>query len=386
MSDSVKRLAILGSTGSIGQQTLDIVRALPDRFRVIGLAAGKNIALLAEQINEVRPEFVNYASGNREYREIPAELASSACQFISLEDMACHVQVDVVVIATSGKIGLAPTLSAVKAGKNVALANKESLVMAGEIITKEAALSGARVLPVDSEHSAIWQCLDGEKQKASRIILTASGGPFFRFSPAQLAEVTVEQALKHPSWRMGRKVTIDSATLMNKGLEVIEAHWLFHMPVDSVSVLVHPQSIIHSMVEFVDGSIKAQLSYPDMRLPIQYALSYPERWPNPRLPRVDWNKINRLTFQPPDFTAFPCLGLALEAGGKGGTCPAVLCAADEVAVELFLSRHIGFADIAEFVGQVLAQHRAIANPTLAEILAADVWAREKMLKIADGDS
>ena len=386
MGDSVKRLAVLGSTGSIGRQTLDVVRALPDRFRVVGLAAGKNIVLLAEQINEFRPEFAGYDPGNRGGREVPAELAGSGCEFISLEDMACHPQVDVVVIATSGKTGLAPTLSAVKAGKNVALANKESLVMAGEIIIKEAELSGAQVLPVDSEHSAIWQCLEGEKQKASRIILTASGGPFSRYSPAQLASVTVEQALKHPSWRMGQKVTIDSATLMNKGLEVIEAHWLFHMPVEGISVLVHPQSIIHSMVEFVDGSIKAQLSYPDMRLPIQYALSYPERLSNPRLPRVDWSKINSLTFQPPDLAAFPCLRLAIEAGKKGGTCPAVLCAADEVAVELFLSRRIGFVDIAEFVGRVLAQHRAIANPTLEEILAADAWARGKMREITDGDS
>ena len=303
MGDSVKRLAVLGSTGSIGRQTLDVVRALPDRFRVVGLAAGKNIALLAEQINEFRPEFVSYAPGNNEGKEVPAELAGSVRQFISLEDMACHSQADMVVIATSGKMGLAPTLAAVKAGKNVALANKESLVMAGEIIIKEAERSGAQVLPVDS-----------------------------------------------------------------------------------IDVLVHPQSIIHSMVEFIDGSIKAQLSYPDMRLPIQYALSYPERLPNPRLPRVDWSKINSLTFQPPDLAAFPCLGLAIEAGKRGGTCPAALCAADEVAVELFLSRRIGFVDIAEFVGRVLAQHRAIANPTLEEIMAADAWAREKMLKITGGDS
>lgn len=253
--------------------------------------------------------------------------------------------------------------------------------MAGQIITDAAKLNGAQILPIDSEHSAIWQCLNGERQKPAQLILTASGGPFRHYSPAQLNEVTVEQALRHPSWQMGRKVTIDSATLMNKGLEVIEAHWLFNVPFDNIKVLIHPQSIIHSMVEFTDGSIKAQLSYPDMRLPIQYALSYPERLANPQLPRLDWNHISSLTFEQPDFDTFPCLKLAIEAGKRGGTYPAVLCAADEVAVEFFLSQEIKFVDIAHYVGQTLEQHQAIANPSLEEIMAADAWARQKALEL-----
>ena len=387
MGDSVKRLAVLGSTGSIGQQTLDVVRALPHRFRIVGLAAGKNLDLLAEQINEFKPEFVGYSSVNNNDERAQAHLTDIDYEFLSLEDIACHPRVDMVVIATSGKAGLSPTLAAVKAGKTVALANKESLVMAGEIITSEAKLSGAQILPIDSEHSALWQCLNGEEPKAARqIILTASGGPFRDYSLAQLEEVTVAQALKHPSWQMGKKVTIDSATLMNKGLEVIEAHWLFDMPFDSISVLIHPQSIIHSMVEFVDGSIKAQLSYPDMRLPIQYALSYPERLSNPQLPRINWSDINHLTFEPPDFDLFPCLRLAIEAGKKGGTYPAVLCAADEVAVELFLSQRIGFVAIARFIERTLEQHQAIAHPGIEEIVATDAWAREEILKLVKGDN
>ena len=374
MSGIIQRLAVLGSTGSIGQQTLQIVRALPHRFCIAGLAAGKNIDLLERQINEFKPRFVYYQdSGTR--------LADANYEFLSLEDIACHPEVDTVVMATSGKEGLSPTLAAARAGKKIALANKESLVMAGGIITSEAALNNAQIMPVDSEHSAIWQCLIGEKQPAAKIILTASGGPFRHRSSAQLDMVTVEQTLSHPSWRMGRKVTVDSATLMNKGLEVIEAHWLFNMPFADIEVLIHPQSIIHSMVEFVDGSIKAQLSYPDMRLPIQYALSYPERLPNPELPRIDWSDLKSLTFEPPDFDTFPCLKLAIEAGKKGGTHPAVLCAADEIAIELFLSHRIKFNDIASLVKSTLEQHRAIAHPALEEILEADAWAREKVLQI-----
>jgi len=374
MDNTVKQLAILGSTGSIGRQTLEVVRALPHRFQVVGLAAGKNSNLLTKQISEFKPRFVYYQD-----KRVPVRLANAEYELLSLEDIARHPQVDTVVIATSGKAGLSPTLAAVKAGKNVALANKESLVMAGDIITKEARLNTAHILPIDSEHSAIWQCLRGETQPAAQLILTASGGPFCHYSPTQLKEVTVKQALRHPSWQMGRKVTIDSATLMNKGLEVIEAHWLFDMPFDNIRVLIHPQSIIHSMVEFIDGSVKAQLSYPDMRLPIQYALSYPERLPNPQFRKLDWSKIKDLTFEQPDFDAFPCLKLAIEAGRKGGTCPAVLCAADEVAVELFLSQRIKLTDIARLVEQALAEHKAVAHPTLEEIVAADTWAREKVI-------
>jgi len=375
----IKKLAVLGSTGSIGQQTLQVVRAFPHRFHIVGLAARKNTDLLAKQITEFKPRFV-YCSDEKAHR------ANAEYEFLSLEDIACHPQVDIVVVATSGKSGLYPTLAAVKAGKNVALANKESLVMAGEIITSAAKKNEARILPIDSEHSAIWQCLNGESQEAIRLILTASGGPFYHYSLAQLDRVTVEQALRHPSWRMGRKVTIDSATLMNKGLEVIEAHWLFNMPYDHIKILIHPQSIVHSMVEFTDGSIKAQLSYPDMRLPIQYALSYPERLDNPELPRLDWSNIKKLTFDQPDLDTFPCLRLAMEAGKRGGTYPAVLCAADEVAVELFLSQRIKFTSIANLVEQVLEQHQPIACPALEEIMEADTWAREKATQLAAGDN
>ena len=383
MVNTVKRVAVLGSTGSIGRQTLDVIRAMPQRFRVVGLAAGKNLELLAEQIKEFKPEFIGFPSENKAIERLK-RIVDIKNDLLPLDEIAASPEVDMVVIATSGKVGLRPMLAALRAGKDIALANKESLVSAGEIINGEAKKSGARILPVDSEHSAVWQCLCGEDQAAARIILTASGGPFRQYSPEQLAEVTVEQALRHPSWQMGQKVTIDSATLMNKGLEVIEAHWLFRMPYDRIDVLVHPQSIIHSMVEFIDGSIKAQLSYPDMRLPIQYALSHPERLPNPRLPHIDWSQVRSLDFEPPDYDRFPCLGLAVEAGKQGGTCPAVLCAADEMAVELFLAGRIRFTDIAGVIERTLEQHRVIAQPTLEEIEAADVWGRETLLKAVSG--
>jgi len=379
MNEMAKKLAILGSTGSIGQQTLEVVRALPHQFQVAALAGGKNIDLLAKQISEFKPKFVF----SRDKKTL-GRLADAKYEFLTMENIARHPDIDIVVIATSGRAGLSPTLTAARAGKNIALANKESLVMAGEIITNEAKQNGAKILPIDSEHSAIWQCLNGESQPAARLILTASGGPFLSYSPAQLDGVTVEQALKHPSWQMGKKVTIDSATLMNKGLEIIEAHWLFGIPFDNIKVLIHPQSIVHSMVEFADGSIKAQLSYPDMRIPIQYALSYPERISNPQLPRLDWNRIDSLAFEQPDLNAFSCLRLAMEAGKKGGTCPAVLCAADETAVGLFLSQRIKFADIARLVGQALEQHQPIPHPTLEEITTADTWAREKILQLVGG--
>ena len=383
MVNKVKRVAVLGSTGSIGRQTLDVIRAMPQRFRVVGLAAGRNLELLAEQIKEFKPELIGGSPENNDIERLRS-IVDIKNGLLPLDEIAASPEVDMVVIATSGKAGLRPTLAALRAGKDIALANKESLVSAGEIINNEARKSGARILPVDSEHSAVWQCLSGEDQAAARIILTASGGPFRQYSAEQLAEVTVAQALRHPSWQMGQKVTIDSATLMNKGLEVIEAHWLFSMPFDRIDVLVHPQSIIHSMVEFVDGSIKAQLSYPDMRLPIQYALSHPERLSNPRLPRLDWSLVRSLDFEPPDYGRFPCLGLAIEAGKQGGTCPAVLCAADEVAVELFLAGRIGFTEIAGVIGRTLEQHRVIAQPTLEEIEAADAWGRETLLKMAGG--
>ena len=370
MYHAVSRLVILGSTGSIGRQTLQVVRRLRDRFQVVGLAAGHNRRLLAAQVAEFQPEFVYYQ---------PARTGKNpemAAQFLSMEEMASGLTVDTVVVATSGKAGLFATLAAVREGKTIALANKEPLVMAGEIITNEAEMNDASIIAVDSEHSAIWQCMSGEPQAPQRIILTASGGPFRNFTPAQLKQVTPAQALRHPSWRMGKKVTIDSATLMNKGLEVIEAHWLFGMPVDSIRIIVHPQSIIHSMVEFYDGSVKALMSYPDMRLPIQYALTYPDRVPNPELPRIDWDKTRELTFEPPDFKAFPCLKLAIDAAKAGGTAPTVLCAADEIAVDLFLKERIGFTDIPRLVAKTLEAHEPLAQPGIEDILDVDMWARD----------
>jgi 1-deoxy-D-xylulose-5-phosphate reductoisomerase len=299
-----------------------------------------------------------------------------------MEEMAADRDVDIVVIATSGVAGLPATLAAVKCGKRVAIANKEPLVMAGHIITAEAEASGASILAVYSEHSAIWQCLAGEPEGPRKIILTASGGPFRGHTRRQLEQVTPAQALKHPSWKMGKKVTIDSATLMNKGLEVIEAHWLFGVPVENISVLVHPQSVIHSMVEFADGSVKAQLAYPDMRLPIQYALTHPDRIPNVDLPRIDWAKIREFTFEPPNHERFPCLNLAIGAGKTGGTAPAVLCAADEAAVGLFLKGAIRFTDIPRLVEDALAAHDVMKDPSLSDILETDTWAREHALRRA----
>lgn len=379
MADEVKRLAILGSTGSIGQQTLDVVRSLPDRFRVIALAAGENLSLLYRQIKEFRPEFVYYQDNK-------ACLVKGDYELLPIEEIARLPDADIVLIATSGKSGLIPTLAAVRAGKRIALSNKESLVMAGEIVTAEAKRSCAQILPVDSEHSAIWQCLNGESKNASRIILTASGGPFRHYTKAQLELVTVEQAMKHPTWKMGKKITLDSATLINKGLEVIEAHWLFSMPYDSIKVMIHPECIIHSLVEFVDGSAKAQLGFPDMRLPIQYALSRPERLPNPILPKLDWSSVGSLTLEEPDYDTFPCLKMAIEAGRKGGTYPAVLCAVDEVAFELFMKRRIKFTDISSLVEQALAEHKSIMQPTIEDILAVDAWATDKTLELAGAKS
>ncbi len=371
----VRKIAVLGSTGSIGRQALDVIRALPDESKVIALTANKNLKLLERQILEFQPKM--FCSSIK-----PG--VSCGGQFLPAEEIASHPDVDFVIVATVGKAGLSPTLAALRAGKTVALAAKEVLVMAGEIIVHEASIHHAQILPIDSEHSAIWQCLQGEESKPQTLLLTASGGPFYHYSRTQLAEVTPEQALQHPVWKMGKKVTIDSATLMNKGLEVIEAHWLFSFPFDSIEILIHPQSIIHSMVEFTDGSLKAQLSWPDMRLPIQYALSYPRRWPNPELSRLDWTKINSLTFEPADYHRFPCLRLAVDAGKSGGTYPAVLCAADEVAVELFLSHRIRFTEIAEIVQETLEQHKSIGAPSLEDILAADNWAREYATHISPG--
>ena len=377
-SESTKRLAILGSTGSIGRQTLEIVRALPEHYKVVGLAAGDNLALLQQQVAEFKPGMVCC-------RDQSAQTAFDGAR-VSLEEMASSPDVDIVVVATSGQAGLRPVLAAIQADKKIALANKEPLVMAGEIILAEMKKHQGWILPVDSEHSAIWQCLSGETQKPARLILTASGGPFLRCTAQQLSDVTAEQALQHPSWQMGPKVTVDSATLMNKGLEVIEAHWLFDIPYDKIDILIHPQSIVHSMVEMPDGSIKAQLSYPDMRLPIQYALTFPDRLANVTLPKLDWQKTKNLAFELPDYDRFPCLKMAVTAGKQGGTYPAVLCAADEVVVDLFLKKQISFLDISGLLEKVLSLHTNHPVLTLDDIIAADSWAREQVLRLAGGEA
>jgi len=373
-NSTAKRLAVLGSTGSIGQQALDVVRAFPERFTVVALAGGQNTDLLARQILEFKPRLV-YASSTG---SLPGE-----ARLVSMEEMASHPDVDLVLVATTGKAGLAPTLAAIRTGKKIALANKEILAMAGSIVMAETRRSGAQILPVDSEHSAIWQCLQGETARIARLILTASGGPFYRRSPSQLARVTVEETLRHPTWKMGPKVTVDSATLMNKGLEAIEAHWLFSVPLNRIEIVIHTQSIVHSLVEFEDSSVKAQLSLPDMHLPIQYALSYPDRLAGHWQPGLDLARIKSLTFEPANYADFPCLELALQAGARGGTYPAVLCAADEVATRLFLTGRVSFPTIAQIVARVLNLHHGpVTDPTLDEILAADSWAREEALQLA----
>jgi len=368
-------LAILGSTGSIGRQTLDVVRSLPDRFDVVALAAGTNVTLLEEQAREFRPRLLCVG---RESGYLMERMHSGAIsgQWAEMEQMAAHPDVDVVVVSTVGAAGLAPTLAAVRAGKAVAIANKEVLVMAGHIVTAEAKRCGAELRPIDSEHSAVWQCLWGEEpESVERIVLTASGGPLRDKPLHELARVTAEEALRHPNWQMGQKITVDSATLLNKGLECIEARWLFDVPLDRIDVLLHRESIVHSLVEFRDGSLKAQLGAPDMRLPIQCALTYPERLPGTSVPRLDLKRIGSLTFGVPDPRQYPCLGLALEAGHKGGTYPAVLAAADEVAVQNFLAGHIGFLDIAHAIEDALNAHQGLARPALEEVLQADSWAR-----------
>jgi len=368
----MRGLVVLGSTGSIGRQTLDIVRRFPDRFRVIGLAAGSNRDALRQQIEEFKPE-LGFFLGS----EQPIAVSGNAYRFVSMEEMVAHPAVEMVMVGTVGRVGLAPTLAALRAGKTVALANKEVVVMAGELVMAEAQRYRTAILPVDSEPNAMWQCLRGENEEdVSRVIVTASGGPFRHRAPEELQQVTQQEALNHPTWRMGKKITVDSATLMNKGFEVIEAHHLFNLPYRKIEVVIHPESMVHSLVEFRDGSVKGVICPPDMRMPIQYALSYPHRWANPDIPRLDPVSVGHLTFEPLDPSRFPCYQVALEAGKAGGTYPAVLSAADEVAVEMFLFRQIGFLDIVKLVKAALDAHHPVRQPSLEDILAADAWARE----------
>jgi 1-deoxy-D-xylulose-5-phosphate reductoisomerase len=375
VDSALKGLVVLGSTGSIGRQTLDVVRGLRDRFRVIGLAAGRNVAALEQQVREFAPRLVG-SENEDDYAALRPAQAGARPDWTTMEAMATHPEVDLVVVATAGRTGLHPTLAALRAGKIVALANKEVLVMAGHLVTEAARQGGGEIRPIDSEHSAIWQCLWGEDRSSiARIILTASGGAFRDRPLEDLRRVTAEEALRHPTWQMGRKVTVDSATLLNKSFEAIEARWLFGVPFSSIEIVLHRQSIVHSLVEFRDGSIKAQMGMPDMRLPIQCALCYPERLPCPSATRLDLARVGSLEFAAPDLRRFPCLRLGLEAGARGGTYPAVLAAAGEVAVEHFLAGHLGFMEMAVVIEGALAAHRSSADLTLGAVLEADGWAR-----------
>lgn len=375
----MKNVVLLGSTGSIGTSTLKVAADLPDRIRIVGLAAGNNADLLLEQTRRYRPDVVSIGDSARA-QALQAKLGTTAevCSGpAGLLRLATLPQADIVLIAIVGTAGLQPALAAIRAGKDIAVASKEILVMAGEIVMREAEQQGVRVLAVDSEHSAIFQCLDG-KPSASvrRLWLTASGGPFRNTPKSEFPAITVERALKHPSWVMGRKITIDSATLFNKGLEMIEARWLFGIEIDRVSVVVHPQSVVHSLVEFVDGSMLAQLSTPDMCLPIQYALTYPDRVGSERV-QTSLAQIGSLTFEAPDPDRFPALNLARRAAEVGGTLPAVFNAANEVAVEAFCAHQLRFDQIAEFVADTMKQHGVQPHPTLEQILEADAWARRR---------
>ena len=365
----MKRICILGSTGSVGRQTLDVVRKHPDRFEVVALAAGRNVELLAQQVDEFRPAVAVIADAE------PPAGSGFATGFDAVIEAARHPGCDVVVNAVTGSRGLRPTLAALDAGKTVALANKESLIAGGSLVTDKVRGDASRLLPVDSEHSALFQCLAGNRlSDVRRIVITASGGPFRGRTRADLATVTVAEALAHPTWRMGRKITVDSATLMNKGLEAIEAHHLFGVPIDRVEVVVHPRSLVHGIVEFVDGSALVQAATPDMRLPIQLALSWPERLPDGAEP-IDWPTVGALEFEPLDTETFPSVGLAFDAARAGGTCPAVLNAANEEAVHAFLDGRLPFLDIAVVVEQTVARHHVVGSPSLDDVLDAEDEAR-----------
>lgn len=388
----MKSISILGSTGSIGVNTLKVVEHLQDEFRVVALGAGGNTEVLAEQIKKFQPELVAVKDENcaenllKNLHQLNAKVPKIELNEKGLVDVATHEAAQTVVSATVGAVGFVPTLRAIEAGKRIALANKETLVMAGELMTKAAEKHGAEILPVDSEHNALHQCLRGEtKNEVKRLILTASGGPFRTKSKSEIENATIEEALNHPNWKMGAKITIDSATLMNKGLEVIEAHWLFGFSAEEISVIVHPQSVIHSMVEMVDGSIIAQLGVTDMKHAIQYALTYPSRKENCLEP-LDFTKVTNLTFEQPDLEKFPCLALAYRALRAGGTLPAVLNAANEISVQAFLDGKIRLSEIARINESVMDLHQNEAANSLEIILSADKWARENAEKILQIES
>jgi 1-deoxy-D-xylulose-5-phosphate reductoisomerase len=371
-----KRVVVLGATGSIGDSALKVAHDIPERMEIVGVAANSNAEKLAAAANKTRAKAVCLVD------ESKLDILQRALEYKpkifsgenGLREISAIADADMVLIAIVGTAGLHPALDAIEAGKDLAVASKEILVMAGEAVTEAARKRGVKILPVDSEHNAIFQCLDGRASEVRRIILTASGGPFRETPGKELVDVTVEEALKHPTWNMGPKITIDSATLFNKGLEMIEAHWLFGVEMKRVEVVIHPQSIVHSMVEFADGSTLAQLSYSDMCFPIQYAVTWPDRVPN-SLPPLDFAKVSKLEFFPPRYDDFPALKLARKAGETGGTLPAVMNAANEVAVAAFLDRQISFPQIWKTVEEVMNRHTSVAHPGLDAILRADQWAR-----------
>ena len=381
--DVRQQIGILGSTGSIGTQTLDVIRLFPDKFQVRVLTAGRNVDLLARQAREFRPDIL-VIEDEAEVRRLRQELPGMDVQILAgregLREAAVLPEIDTVVAALVGFAGLDSVLASLGAGKKIALANKETLVVAGRLVNEQLAANGGAVIPVDSEHSAIFQCLVGEQRSSvEELILTASGGPFRTRPFETFHEITREEALNHPNWSMGAKITIDSATMMNKGLEVIEAHWLFGTAVERIRVLVHPQSVVHSLVTFADGSTKAQLGQPDMKIPIQYALTYPERWRAPH-ERIVWGEMRRLDFEEPDLEKFACLRLAYAAIQTGGTAPAVLNAANEQAVALFLKGRLRFVDIPGVIQEILEQHSVVDSPTLDDLVEIDAETRALVLE------
>ncbi len=380
MIKPVTNVAVLGSTGSIGRSTLEVIRASEGRLAAVGLSAHGSLDLLQQQAGSFSPGWIVATDGNRAANwqwslpnGVEVLVGTSA-----LEEAVARPEIDVVVTAIVGSAGLRSTWAALAAGKRVALANKETLVVAGPLVMRLAAETGGTIIPIDSEHSAIFQCLRaGRRSEVRRVVLTASGGPFRRYTTEQLAHVTAAEALRHPTWTMGRKITVDSATMMNKALEIIEARWLFDLEPDQIQVVIHPQSIVHSMVEFIDGSVVAQLSPPDMKLPIQYALSYPQRTTGPAA-KFDWTTAHQLEFEPPDGDRFPALALGMEVAQAGGTAGAVVNAANEAAVAGFLAGELGFADIVPACRGILEHHDFEARPTLERLLTLDAWARQEV--------
>jgi 1-deoxy-D-xylulose-5-phosphate reductoisomerase len=381
----MKTISVLGSTGSVGVTTLDVVSRFPERFRIAAMAAGRNIDLFVEQIGKFRPELVSVADAQLA-QELKGRLGSRRVEVLHGIEGACavatHRDARLVVSALVGALGLRPTLAAINAGKDIAFANKEVLVIAGELVTRAVRERGVRLLPVDSEHNAIFQCLEGRgREGLKRIILTASGGPFRELPADRFESITIEEALNHPTWRMGSKITIDSATLMNKGLEVIEARWLFGLDPGAISVIIHPQSVIHSMVEMIDGSVIAEMAIPDMSIPVAYALAYPDRLPLSHLKPLSLAECSRLTFEEPDFSRFPCLGLAFAALQAGHTMPACLNAANEELVAGFLAGRARFVDIPRHIESVMNRHSNAAARTLEDLLEADAWARAEARRL-----